>query len=71
MDTKKLTEIRVRMGFTQEQMADWLQCDYVGLKRYEGGSRPIPRYIARSVVHLEFLHENKLLKKFERFLKDA
>lgn len=71
MDTNKLTEIRLNLGFTQEQMADWLQCDYVGLKRYEGGSRPIPRYIARSVRHLEFLHKSGILKKFEKFLKDA
>jgi DNA-binding transcriptional regulator YiaG len=68
MDTKHLIQIRARFNVTQEVMADYLQCDVIGYRRYENGTRVIPRYIARSALLLEFVHTHKLLKKFELFI---
>jgi len=45
MTAQKLESIREKLGFTQEVMADLLQCDYVGYKRYATGGRDVPRYI--------------------------
>ena len=52
----ELEEIRATMGLaTQQEMADLLQCDYVGYKRWATGTREIPRYIERSVQMLYFI----------------
>lgn len=66
MTGQELEAIRERLGYTQEVMADRLQCDYVGYKRYDKGGRPVPRYIARCAILLDFVHENGLLKKLEK-----
>lgn len=68
MDTKELAKIRAGIGVTQAVMAELLRCDEVGYRRYESGGRPIPQYIQRSVKHVEFLHKERIYKKFEKFL---
>lgn len=37
-------------------MAELLQCDPVGYRRYATGARPIPRYIERRARVLELVH---------------
>ena len=69
MDTDKLKTIRYELDITQEAMADLLQCDPVGYRRYESGGRPIPAYIGRCAELLQFLHQNKLLNKFKKINK--
>ena len=68
MDAHQLEAVRERLGYTQEQMADRLQCDFVGYRRYARGGRPVPRYIARCAVLLEFIHQNGLQKKLDKVL---
>ena len=68
MDAHQLEAVRERLGNTQEQMADRLQCDFVGYRRYASGGRPVPRYIARCAVLLEFIHQNGLQKKLDKVL---
>lgn len=68
MDTTTLKAIRAEIELTQEVMADMLQCDPVGYRRYESGGRAIPDYISRSATALLFLHRNKILSKFRKFL---
>lgn len=69
MTSQELETIRERLGYTQEVMADRVQCDYVGYKRYATGGRPVPRYIARCALLLDFVHENGLQKKLEKSLQ--
>ncbi len=69
MTNDELEAIRERLGYTQSVMADYLQCDYVGYKRYATGSRPVPRYIARNAQLLDFIRENNLQKKLESCLR--
>ncbi len=68
MTGQELESIREKLGHTQEVMADRLQCDYVGYKRYATGGRPVPRYIARCALLLSFIHDNGLQKKLEKAL---
>ena len=57
MTGEELEALRVRIGApSQGAMADLLQCDPVGYRRYATGARPIPRYIERSARLLEFVH---------------
>lgn len=50
-------------------MANLLQCDYVGYKRYSLGTRPVPRYIARGCLAVLFIHGTGLLDEYATFLK--
>ncbi|KGG87670.1 hypothetical protein P606_25190 [Comamonas thiooxydans] len=68
MTAEQLEAIREQLGYTQEQMADRLQCDFVGYRRYATGSRPIPRYIARCTFLLDFIRANGLKSELERSL---
>ncbi|CAM2163580.1 hypothetical protein WL94_23400 [Burkholderia cepacia] len=68
MTAEELEDIRERLGLTQQGMADLLQVDYVGYKRYETGARTIPRYVARSAKVLEFVHERGLLPRLQKLL---
>jgi predicted transcriptional regulator len=70
MDAKQLIQIRAHFDVTQGVMANYLQCDPIGYRRYENGTRPIPRYIARSALLLDFMLTHKLLKKFELFIAE-
>lgn len=56
MTGEELEHIRDQLGMTQEGMADLLQVDYVGYRRYATGARAVPRYVARSAKVLEFVH---------------
>ncbi len=68
MTGEQLEAIRAALGYTQEQMATCLACDYVGYKRYATGSRPVPRYIARSAILLKFICEQGLQARLEKAL---
>jgi hypothetical protein len=68
MTAVELEQIRERLGLTQEGMADLLQVDYVGYKRYATGARPVPRYVARSAQVLAFVHERGLLSRLQKEL---
>lgn len=69
MTPQDLEQIRVELGVaSQEAMADVLQCDYTGYKRWATGARPIPRYIERSVRAMLFIKQNKLQKEFGKYL---
>lgn len=68
MTGQELETIRESLGYTQEQMADRLACDYVGYKRYATGARNVPRYIARSAFLVEFIQKNGLQKKLDKAL---
>jgi len=68
MTPEELERIRDRLGLTQEGMADLMQVDYVGYKRYATGMRPVPRYVARSAKVLEFVHESGLLPRLQKRL---
>ena len=68
MTGQELETIRESLGYTQEQMADRLACDYVGYKRYATGARAVPRYIVRSAVLLEFIRVNGLQKRLDKTL---
>jgi hypothetical protein len=65
---QELEAIRGALGYTQERMAERLACDFVGYRRYATGSRPVPRYIARSAVLLEFIRANSLQQKLDAAL---
>lgn len=69
MTPEQLEAVREKIGATQDAMADLLQCDYVGYKRYATGARPVPRYVERSALALLFIHKSGLLEAFQRFLK--
>lgn len=65
----ELEALRFRIGApSQEAMADLLQCDRVGYRRYATGARPVPRYIERSALVLEFVHEQGLLAQLAKSL---
>jgi transcriptional regulator with XRE-family HTH domain len=68
MTAQELEAIREKLGLTQKAMAERLQCEYVGYKRYATGSRVVPRYIARAVFLLEFIFDNGLQKRLEKAL---
>ncbi|AJZ56959.1 helix-turn-helix family protein [Paraburkholderia fungorum] len=68
MKAEELERIRDQLGLTQEGMADLLQVDYVGYKRYATGTRPVPRYVARSATVLKFVHESGLLPRLQKHL---
>ena len=70
MTGQDLEAIRESLGYTQEQMADRIACDYVGYKRYATGARAVPRYIARSAVLLEFIRVNGLQKRLDKALDE-
>ena len=62
MTGQELEALREQIGApTQAAMAELLQCDPVGYKRYATGARPIPRYIERSARVLAFVHRQGLL----------
>jgi hypothetical protein len=70
MTADELEGIRSELGaVTQMAMADLLQCDYVGYKRWATGFRPIPAYIARSARALLFIQQNKLRTKYLKYLE--
>lgn len=69
MTGKELEALRMRLGLSsQEAMAELLQCDPVGYRRYATGARPVPRYIARSAQVLEFVHQQGLMSKLKKSL---
>lgn len=69
MTGEELEVLRLRIGApSQEAMADLLQCDAVGYRRYATGARPIPRYIERSARVLEFVAEKGLLSQLPKWL---
>jgi transcriptional regulator with XRE-family HTH domain len=68
MMADELERIREQLSLTQEAMADLLQVDYVGYKRYATGARTIPRYVARSAKVLEFVYERGLLLGLQKHL---
>lgn len=44
MTGRELEDLRERLGLlTEEAMAELLQCDAVGYRRYATGARPVPR----------------------------
>lgn len=70
MTAEALEEIRESLGLTQAGMADMVQCDFTGYKRYATGSRPVPRYIARAAHLLDFIQRNGLQKKLMKYLSE-
>jgi len=65
-----LEVLRERIGApTQAAMAELLQCDLVGYRRYASGARPVPRYIERSARVLEFVHTKGLLPELAKALE--
>ena len=69
MTGEELEALRVRIRVpSQEAMADLLQCDPVGYRRYATGARSIPRYIERSARVLEFVHEKGMLLQLAKWL---
>lgn len=69
MTGEELEALRVRIGApSQEAMAELLQCDPVGYRRYATGARPIPRYIERSARVLDFVHEKGMLPQLAKWL---
>lgn len=69
MNGVELEALRRRLGVsTQEAMADLLQCDPVGYRRYATGARAVPRYIVRSARMLEFAHSQGLMEELKNFL---
>lgn len=69
MTGEELETLRVRIGApSQEAMAELLQCDPVGYRRYATGARTIPRYVERSARVLEFVHERGLLSQLAKWL---
>lgn len=69
MTGEELEALRFRIGApSQEAMADLLQCDPVGYRRYATGARAIPRYIERSARVLEFVHEKGMLPQLAKWL---
>jgi hypothetical protein len=69
MTHQELEYIRQELGVSRSAMANLLQCDYVGYKRYSIGARPVPRYIARGCLALLFINGNGMLEEYEEFLK--
>ncbi|WCT26625.1 helix-turn-helix domain-containing protein [Acidovorax temperans] len=68
MTAEEIEAIRQKLGWTQAVMAQHLACDFVSYKRYATNARPVPRYIARSALLLEFIHDNGLMKALEKAL---
>ena len=69
MTGEELEALRVRIEApSQGAMADLLQCDPVGYRRYATGARPIPRYIERSAQLLEFVHLKGMLPQLAKWL---
>lgn len=69
MTGEELEALRTRIGApSQEAMAELLQCDPVGYRRYATGARPIPRYIERSARVLAFVHEKNMLPVLAEWL---
>ena len=69
MTGEELEALRVRIEApSQGAMADLLQCDPVGYRRYATGARPIPRYIERSARLLEFVHLKGMLPQLAKWL---
>ena len=69
MTGEELEALRNRIGApSQEAMAELLQCDPVGYRRYATGTRSIPRYIERSARVLEFVHEKGLLPQLAKWI---
>lgn len=69
MTGHELEELRERLGLpTQEAMAELLQCDPVGYRRYATGARTVPRYIERSAKVLEFVNTQGLLATLKKSL---
>lgn len=69
MTGDELESLRERIGApTQAAMAELLQCDPVGYRRYASGARPVPAYIERSARVLAFVHQQGLLSELARAL---
>lgn len=69
MTGEELEALRMRIGApSQEAMAELLQCDPVGYRRYATGARAVPRYVERSARVLEFVHEQGLLSQLAKWL---
>lgn len=68
MKPAELVAIRLMLGLLQREMAEYLCCSLISYKRYESGARPIPPYIERSALHLEFMKNKALLGEFSEFL---
>ena len=68
MTAVEIEAIRQKLGWTQAVMAQRVACDFVSYKRYATNARPVPRYIARSALLLEFIHDHGLMKALEELL---
>ena len=69
MTGEELAALRNRMGApSQAAMAELLQGDPGGYRRYATGARAIPRYIERSARVLEFVHQKGLLLQLAKWL---
>ena len=68
MTGEELEQIRMSLGYSQQQMAARLACDYVGYKRYATGARPVPSYIARCASLLAFIQSKGLLAECDALL---
>ena len=69
MTGEELEAVRVRISApSQEAMAELLQCDPVGYRRYATGARAVPRYIERSARVLEFVHQKGMLPQLPKWL---
>ena len=72
MTPEELESIRMQMGLgTQQEMAELLQCDYVGYKRWATGVRDVPRYIGRSAQMLLFIFRSGRLNEFKKQVTDV
>lgn len=66
---KNLKELRKKLGFTQDQVAEYLQINREELSYYETGSRPIPSFLMSPLASLygvdeyDFYEENFDLTK--------
>lgn len=69
MSADELEKIRATLGITQEAMADLLQVDYVGYKRYATNSRAVPKYVARSAEIALFVYEQGFLPALQKYLQ--
>lgn len=69
MTGEELEALRIRIGApSQEAMAELLQCDAVGYRRYATGARTVPRYIERSARVIEFVYERGLMTQLAKWL---
>ena len=64
MTHEQLRTVYTSMGFSQPRMAALLGVSTVTFKRFAVGERPVPTYIARSVLGLQLMQQNGLFDEF-------